>query len=378
MVAESSTASMAEPGEVVRLRATRRQLAVLLAPALIVIVEQILFAVILRAPAAPSPVWLAVLAVALTVLGHVIQLWFGASLTSRGIQVRNVRRRAIAWAELADVRVQPFMFSQTVVLFERSGRRTRLRMPITGPLMRDRDFDAKVELIRQFWRRYAPTVAGLAGPSADGSLAGSPGLSGFRGRPDRLRARRSWPQRLAAWYAAVLLTAYGLVALAAPGSQRIFAAGVVAVAVAMAWQAACAGITLTPSAMIVHGIRRREIAWSQVQSIEFRRRRGGARLILILSGGSSVRLPAPRAGFLLWDSEFGDRALTLYSWWRYYGRPGELTPGDGGLAGVPGIATYGKPAVWQRVLLGLLIAAASVVAMITVMVLAVFAVIGMS
>jgi hypothetical protein len=71
--------------------------------------------------------------------------------------VHNLRQRQIAWADVVAVRVEPIQFARTVVIYERGGRRTRLRAPITQPLGRDRDFDAKARAINDWWLDTAAT-----------------------------------------------------------------------------------------------------------------------------------------------------------------------------------------------------------------------------
>jgi len=76
---------------------------------------------------------------------------FGADLTPEVIDVRNLRRRTIPWRRIQQIRVEPFLFTRTVVLYEYSGRRTRLRAPTTGFLSWDTHFEEKFHIVGRYW-----------------------------------------------------------------------------------------------------------------------------------------------------------------------------------------------------------------------------------
>jgi hypothetical protein len=76
---------------------------------------------------------------------------FGIVLTPSAAEVHNLRQRTIRWSEIQAIQIEPFLGSRTVVLYEISGRRTRLRAPITGFLAWDRQFEEKFHTIGRWW-----------------------------------------------------------------------------------------------------------------------------------------------------------------------------------------------------------------------------------
>jgi hypothetical protein len=75
------------------------------------------------------------------------------------------------------------------------------------------------------------------------------------------------------------------------------------------------GVTLTPSAAIVHNLRRRTIPWSNVQAIQIESLRGSRTVVIYEAGGRCTRLRAPIAGFLSWDRSFEEKFHTIGRWW---------------------------------------------------------------
>jgi hypothetical protein len=352
MVAEGSAAVLAgyPPGQV-RFRPTPRQALVIYLLPVVILTEQVLFDLDMRSHWQGAPLWPGVLyALALALLLTAALRWFGATLTPDGVLVRNLRRRAIAWHELAAIRVEPMLGTRTVVLYERSGRRTRLRLPATGPLYRDPAFDAKVQLVHDYWVRYS---AGTIPPPS--ALQSHPG---FRDGPAGLRARPAWTQRVVVCYVFGWFALSQVLAQTEAGRgswQRPFAVVAVIVGAAGIWQwANRSGITLTSATLVVHGLRRREIAWYDVQSITTRRRLGGTRLVVTESSGRQTPLPCPRSGLLLWDASFGTKALTVDRWWREHA--GGTLPEGSGPEEVVRLAGSGQPKVWQQIVLGLILA----------------------
>jgi hypothetical protein len=392
MAADSQAVDMAGGHQArVRFRATRRQALFLCCPFLLILAEQSVLYAVARLPIPAFDGWIDLAAGLLVTSSLVPQLrWFGATLTPAGIQVHNLRRRQIPWHDLTAVRVERFMLSQTVVLYERVGRRTRLRMPITGPLFRDPDFGGKVQQIHSYWLRQSAGM--ITAPQA-------PERTGFAGPPDLLRTRPAWTQRVVVCFAfgwlglgqSLSWLAVGTASQPPSSGQEAFAlvAGLVAVAAIWQW-AVRSGITMTPAALVVHGLRRRELGWPDIQSITLRRRLGGTRLLIMENSGRCTRLPAPRAGFLLWDSDFGAKTLALHRWWVQHRGPGWQPAVQGSAAAVAEqlsrwsgsrtlddiepadaaeIAAYGSPSPWQCVVLGLFVAAASVEVLILLIVL---------
>ncbi|MFF3410528.1 hypothetical protein ACFYW8_30850 [Streptomyces sp. NPDC002742] len=76
---------------------------------------------------------------------------FGITLTPSAARVHNLRRRTIPWASVQGVGVERVTGGRVVVLYEASGRRTRLRAPFTAFLQRDQRFEEKFHVIGQWW-----------------------------------------------------------------------------------------------------------------------------------------------------------------------------------------------------------------------------------
>ncbi|MFJ4829468.1 hypothetical protein ACIP79_06015 [Streptomyces sp. NPDC088747] len=85
------------------------------------------------------------------VLGSLLPFRFGVTLTPSAAVVHNLRRRTIPWSDVQAIRVEPVLGTSTVVIYEVSGRRTRLRAPTTGFLAWDRGFDEKFDVLGR-WR----------------------------------------------------------------------------------------------------------------------------------------------------------------------------------------------------------------------------------
>ncbi|MFE9307825.1 hypothetical protein ACFYM5_08995 [Streptomyces sp. NPDC006706] len=75
------------------------------------------------------------------------------------------------------------------------------------------------------------------------------------------------------------------------------------------------GVTLTPSAAIVHNLRRRTIPWSNVQAIRIESLFGSRTVVIYEAGGRRTRLRAPITGFLSWDRSFEEKFHTIGRWW---------------------------------------------------------------
>ncbi|MFF9123699.1 hypothetical protein ACF09J_10420 [Streptomyces sp. NPDC014889] len=75
------------------------------------------------------------------------------------------------------------------------------------------------------------------------------------------------------------------------------------------------GVTLTPSAAIVHNFRRRTIPWSNVQAIQIESLFGSRTVVIYEAGGRRTRLRAPITGFLNWDRGFEAKFHTIGRWW---------------------------------------------------------------
>lgn len=75
------------------------------------------------------------------------------------------------------------------------------------------------------------------------------------------------------------------------------------------------GITLTPSAAVVHNLRRRTIPWPNVQAIQIEPYQGTRRVVVYEAGGRRTPLRAPVTGFLAWDGGFEEKYHTVVRWW---------------------------------------------------------------
>ena len=73
--------------------------------------------------------------------------WQGVTLAPDGLHVHSLRPRTILWADIASVSTQRLLGATYVIVWEASGRWTRLRAPTTGLLAWDRDFEAKCRAI---------------------------------------------------------------------------------------------------------------------------------------------------------------------------------------------------------------------------------------
>ncbi|MEV5956660.1 hypothetical protein AB0M11_23300 [Streptomyces sp. NPDC051987] len=75
------------------------------------------------------------------------------------------------------------------------------------------------------------------------------------------------------------------------------------------------GVTLTPTAAVVHNFRRRTIPWSDVQAVQMESYAGSRIVVLYEAGGRATRLRAPSTGFLSWDRGFEEKFHTIGRWW---------------------------------------------------------------
>ena len=73
--------------------------------------------------------------------------WQGVTLAPDGLHVHSLRPRTIPWADIAWLSTQRLLGATYVIVWEASGRWTRLRAPTTGLLAWDRDFEDKCRTI---------------------------------------------------------------------------------------------------------------------------------------------------------------------------------------------------------------------------------------
>jgi hypothetical protein len=97
-----------------------------------------------------APVTVAVLALIGAVLYQAC--WrSGLTLDRDHLAVHRLRRRTIAWADIAAVATERIRGSHRVVVRETDGRRTVLPAPRIGLLLWDRRFEAKAQRIHASW-----------------------------------------------------------------------------------------------------------------------------------------------------------------------------------------------------------------------------------
>ncbi|HEY2506030.1 MAG TPA: hypothetical protein VGI58_05915 [Streptosporangiaceae bacterium] len=103
----------------------------------------------------PAMNWTYLPLIAAFVAAMCLQAWFGATLTADGVIVHGFRRRLIAWRDVTVIRSEEFTSNRVIAIYERGHRRTRLRYPTSGPLYADRQFDAKLAVIQDWWARQS-------------------------------------------------------------------------------------------------------------------------------------------------------------------------------------------------------------------------------
>ena len=83
---------------------------------------------------------------------------------------------------------------------------------------------------------------------------------------------------------------------------------------ALAWLSRKLGVELTPESAVVRRLRRRRIAWSQVQAVVRHKSSGsGSSVRLLLQDGKQVKLPAPGGnGAAAFERDF----QLIDAWWR--------------------------------------------------------------
>ena len=97
---------------------------------------------------AANPFWLWIV---MPLLGVIVFPRQGITLTPSAAVVHNLRKRIIPWSDVQGVHTESSLGQRTVVIYEATGRRTRLRAPVTGVLSRDRRFEEKFHAIERWW-----------------------------------------------------------------------------------------------------------------------------------------------------------------------------------------------------------------------------------
>ncbi|MFE2063345.1 hypothetical protein ACFXDH_13200 [Streptomyces sp. NPDC059467] len=143
--------------------------------------------------------------------------------------------------------------------------------------------------------------------------------------PERIRFRLTPLQRLLSLLPAIVILALqGLSWLGRnpyrPRPVLLLIWGVVLVVGLIASRST--GVTLTPSAAIVHNLPRRTVLWSDVQAIQIEPLMGNRAVVIYEAGGRRTRLRAPSTGFLSWDRGFEEKFHTIGRWWLDHRGPG--------------------------------------------------------
>lgn len=87
--------------------------------------------------------------------------WRGLELGPDGAVVRRNTKRLVPWSDVTHVRTGSVLLTKVVVLETVRGN-VRSWAPVTSPLAPDRDFDAKLAYIRQWWWNARVEVEGTA------------------------------------------------------------------------------------------------------------------------------------------------------------------------------------------------------------------------
>jgi hypothetical protein len=154
--------------------------------------------------------------------------------------------------------------------------------------------------------------------------AGEPG-------PGRVRFRASRRQALVIGLpfciiAAIVATGYCLSAQpATTGRSGWLYLLVLVMAVAAMGLQARFGATLTAEGVIVHGLRRKTIAWDDVTAIRAEEYTTNRVVAIYELGHRRTRLRYPTSGGLFGDSEFDDKLRVIQGWWTAHSRG--LSPG---------------------------------------------------
>ena len=146
----SALATLAPGTGSVRIRSTFGQWLWLLGAVTVAIaLTQGGLALVFRGTPAAEQAFLSVATFAVTwsALSALLFRWQGVTLAPDALQVHNLQARTIRWVDIASVSTDRMLGTTYVIVWEASGRSTRLRAPTTGLLAWDRDFQAKYQTI---------------------------------------------------------------------------------------------------------------------------------------------------------------------------------------------------------------------------------------
>lgn len=140
--------------------------------------------------------------------------------------------------------------------------------------------------------------------------------------PARLRFRASRRQAalIALPFCAIAVIEFiervaGHTRTADPAMNWLYLPVIAAFVLAMCLQA-WFGATLTPDGVIVHGFRRRTIAWRDVTAIRAEEWTSNRVVAIYEFGHRRTRLRYPLSGPLFADPRFDDKLAVIQDWWR--------------------------------------------------------------
>jgi hypothetical protein len=262
----------------------------------------------------------------------------------------GLRRRRIPWDDVAYIEIQKRFGSRVIAIYQANGRRTRLRAPITGFLSWDKQFEEKFHTIGRWWLEHRTADAAPQGWSRDTSSR-----AGAWGRRSRIRPAfaQVLPVLLVLGYLIMtaVATAFGAPddnghGTAPTGFGAVLTVLVLLAILTAAWHVSLhAGVSFTDETLKVHNPRPCTIAWAEITAIEVERTWHGTRLVVREASGRDVRLSAPRVGILLWDADFETKALAVHARW-------QAALGGRSVAALD-LSAVRRPAVWRKLLLGL-------------------------
>ncbi|MBR7835668.1 hypothetical protein KDL01_20500 [Actinospica durhamensis] len=279
----------------------------------------------------------------------------GATLTPyEMIAWHGPRRRRIAWDDVEYIEIQKRFGSRVIAIYQRNGRRTQLRAPVTGFLNWDKQFEEKFHAIGQWWLEHR-TVDPSAAAAPQGWSRDTWTGTGAWGHRSRIRPAfaQVFPVLLVLGYLIMttVVIAFGVAdndghGTAPTGLSAVLAVLVLVAILTAAWHVSLhAGVSFTDEALKVHSLRPCTIAWTEITSIAVERTWHGTRLVVHEASGRDVRLSAPRVGILLWDGDFEAKARAVHARW-------QAALGGRSVAALD-LSAVRKPAVWRKALLAL-------------------------
>ena len=85
-------------------------------------------------------------------------LAFGVTLTPHELVMRGLTRRHVAWSDVVAITQESMLGSRYVRLWTRTGRRRRLRAPVTQLGIGRRRFDTDFAVLEQWWLSHTPAT----------------------------------------------------------------------------------------------------------------------------------------------------------------------------------------------------------------------------